>query len=299
MKNKIIFNDSFGLPLKGFCWSSDNPKANVILVTGLNEYASRYDSCAEFLNKNGYNVYCLDYYGQGENASKLSDLGIEPKDSFDRYVDDINAYKVEIKNNNNLPVFYLGHSMGSFILQELIIRYPQATKKCILIGTAGPQAITKTGYHLLKLFTSDKNWDKPCVISATSQYEKRVKNVRYPCAWISYSEENYIKYSKDPYTQYERSFGAQLNLLKGLNSLHKKSRMKHIDPDISILILVGKDDPVGNNTKTVKKLFRMYKHLGVRNCNLNIYPNMRHEILNERNHALVENDILKFLNEDV
>lgn len=298
---KISIINSYGDTLRGNKWTIDNPKANIILTTGLCEYSSRYDRFAKLLNENGYNVFCLDHYGQGENVEgDTSKLGIEPKDSLDKIVDTLYQLRGELlKKYKNIPVYNVAHSMGSFVLQELIQKYPDATKKAVLIGTAGPQAKVLPGYYFLRCLVNKRNWNKPSKFAeslTTGVYAKTVKNRKYECEWISFNEDNFIKYNSDKFCNYRRSWGAQLNLTKGLKNLHKKKRMKKINQECDILICVGDKDPVSNNAKTAYKLFNLYKKLGHEKVTLKIFENMRHEVLNEKNHKLVDEVIIDFLN---
>ena len=73
--------------------------------------------------------------------------------------------------------------------------------------------------------------------------------------------------------------------------------MAKIDKDLPIYFLFGSDDPVGSYGQTVKALAQIYKNLGIKNVNLKEYPGDRHEILNETDKELVENDILNMLAE--
>ncbi|MCQ3908024.1 MAG: hypothetical protein MJ200_00165 [Mycoplasmoidaceae bacterium] len=59
--------------------------------------------------------------------------------------------------------------------------------------------------------------------------------------------------------------------------------------------MCGDQDPVGNMSKSVKKLYDLYKQLGLI-VDLKIYPNARHEILNEPaiKHQ-VQQDIIEFI----
>ncbi len=67
---------------------------------------------------------------------------------------------------------------------------------------------------------------------------------------------------------------------------------------MSILLVAGAEDPVGNKSKGVLKLAKLYKKLGINDVQTIIYPNMRHEVLNETENKKVYQDILKFLQEE-
>ena len=77
---------------RGYAWTIKEPKANVIIVTGMAETAIRYDDFANFLNEHGYDVYCLDHYGQGLTAGNTENLGVVPSSFFSRSFTDIENF---------------------------------------------------------------------------------------------------------------------------------------------------------------------------------------------------------------
>jgi alpha-beta hydrolase superfamily lysophospholipase len=105
---------SGGETLKGYFWSSGEPKKNLVILTGMNEYALRYNDLASFFNKKGINVYVLDAFGQGLNAKSVEEQEQWPLDGFSKNVDAANVLVNKIKKDNKLPVCLMGHSMGSF-----------------------------------------------------------------------------------------------------------------------------------------------------------------------------------------
>lgn len=59
--------------------------------------------------------------------------------------------------------------------------------------------------------------------------------------------------------------------------------------------MAGEDDPVGGQGKIVTKIYEIYRDSGVTDISLKLYPNDRHEILNEPNRFTVYNDIYDWL----
>ena len=57
----------------------------------------------------------------------------------------------------------------------------------------------------------------------------------------------------------------------------------------------GAEDPVGENGAGVQKVVDTYKKGGYHNISMKLYPEDRHEILNERDKDVVYKDILNFL----
>lgn len=58
----------------------------------------------------------------------------------------------------------------------------------------------------------------------------------------------------------------------------------------------GREDPVGNYGKGVKKVFETYQQHGVKNITLKLYDGARHEPLNETNRYEVYEMIYTYLN---
>ena len=146
---------STGRVLDGLHWPAENAKANLCVQTGMAEYAKRYDHFAAWLAERGVNVWVLDTFGQGENAESPDVLEIWPVNAFTLNVDAIHQMD-EMAKKNGLPTVQMGHSMGSFMVQSLIERYPLGTDKVIIMGSNGGQAgLMKLGYFLAKLMVND------------------------------------------------------------------------------------------------------------------------------------------------
>ena len=285
--------------LFGFAWECAYPEGSVVIATGMEECAYRYDEFAKFLNKNNYNVYCIDHYGQGENATKISDLGVVPTSFFSKSVrilaDVIKKFAVK-----NKPVIVFGHSMGSFIVQDFIQRYSNNANKAIIMGTNGPnaKAAYSVGYPLARIVAKVRGERKTAKFLrnlAVGGYGKSVKNRKTDCDWLSYNEENVKNYIEDPKCGHPSTNGFYRELLKGNHRLYKNKFLNKIKKDLPVYIVSGQDDPVGAFGKGPTKLFELYKKLGINNAELKIYKHMRHEILNEDKREEVYKDILTFI----
>lgn len=285
--------------LFGFAWEAEKPEGVVVIATGMEEASYRYDDFAKFLNKNGFNVYCIDHYGQGESVVDESQLGIVPRSFFSkcvRVLDDV-AKKYAIKDK---PLIIFGHSMGSFMVQDFIQRYNKRPTKAVIMGTNGPnaKALFSMGYPLARLVAKLRGENRKAKFlagMAVGAYSKSVKDRKTPLDWLSYNEENVQKYIADPKCGYGSSNGFYRELLKGNRRLYKKKFLEKINKELPILVIAGKDDPVGAYGKGPTSLVDLYHKLGVKNAELKLYDHMRHEILNEDDKQKVYNDILEFL----
>ena len=299
---QIKVESRFGQTLVGYAWTCSKPKSNLVIVTGMEEHASRYDDFAKFLNGHGYNVYCLDHYGQGDTSKVDDTLGIVPKSFFSKSVKNIDDIVTSCRVSL-LPTYIFAHSMGSFMLQDYIQRFTDHVNKVIICGSNGPNAkISYKAGKLLARITMRKKTrnDKAKFMDnfIFGMYAKAIKPHKTRFDWLSVNEENVAKYIDDPYCGYGSSKGFYYEFMKGCCRLYKRKFLKKIRKDMHVLIIAGEKDPVGANGKGPAKLAKMYKKLGLENVELKIYKGLRHEILNEKENQEVYNDILSYLDKD-
>ena len=69
----------------------------------------------------------------------------------------------------------------------------------------------------------------------------------------------------------------------------------NIRKDMPILIVSGAEDPVGGYGKGIEQVYESLIAEGVTDVSRKLYPDMRHEILNEIGRDAVYEDILDFL----
>jgi alpha-beta hydrolase superfamily lysophospholipase len=289
---------SNGHTLLGASYKAEGSTRNLLIMTGMNEHATRYEDMAKFLNSKGYDVYVLDAPGQGLNAPKVEDQEKWWIGAFDDNVKAANAKIEDLKKTTKLPTSIMGHSMGSFMVLRYVELFPNTVASVIECGSNGPaHAKMKMAYGLAKILVNKKNWDKPCKVlsdAGLGAYAKAVKPRKTDLDWLSYNEENVKKYIADPYCGHADTGGFWHEFLKGMTKMYEKKEMAKISPKERILVISGKDDPVGEMGKGPNKLAQMYKAHGCE-VTLMIYEGMRHEIHNEINHQMVYDQIADFL----
>lgn len=297
---EFYFDTPFGEKLKGLKWEIENPIKNFFIVTGMQEHSLRYDNFAKYLNNLGYNVYCLDHYGQGLNIVDSNCPGIWPINAFSKFETVMHEFIKKINNDNHLETILFGHSMGSFFCQDFIAKYPIDVKKVIICGTDYPKpSLMRFGYTFARLLTNKHNRNrrsKYLYKLVTGPFKNAVKFARTRFDWLSYNKDNVDRYIKDPLCGYTATVGFYFEFLKGMKGIATKKNIENINKDISILLIAGNEDVVGHFSKGPKKLKEVYNTFGINDVTLHLYPKMRHEILNENDNKIVFDDISDFLN---
>ena len=297
---RIELENKNGDKLYGLAWHVENSVGNVIIMEGMEEHSGRYDGFAQYLNKEGFNVYCVDVYGQGENVNPdFSNRGVWPVSGFRKQVQAVDAL-VEKLRISCKPTHIFSHSMGSFMCQDYIQRYTEHVSKVVLCGSGAKNPAVPVGFLLAKMIVHKKNRNKKAGLLNKlmfGNFNRKIKNPRTPFDWLSVNEANVDKYIADPLCGYGPNNGFCYEFLKGMNRLHKKKFLMKIRKDLGIFVISGSDDPVTNYSKDTYKLTEMYKKLGVKNVQMKVYQGLRHEILNEDSKEEVYKDIVNFFKE--
>lgn len=280
----------------GVKWLTHDPIANIVIFEGMEEHASRYDKFALELNKEGYNVYSLDTFGQGENAI-YDGLGIWPRHGFIKQVDIYGELASHLESTTKLPLYIFAHSMGSFMGQCFLERHPGKAKKIVLCGSGAKNPALGIGHLLAKLLVHKGNENKKAKFLNNLMFAnlaKSVKDRETDYDWLSYNKENVKKYIEDPLCGFGPTNGFCLSFIEGMCSLYKGKNLKKLDLDTKIFLIGGQEDPVTNMGKYTLYLNKMYMNRGVKEVSYKIYPSMRHEILNEEEWMKVTKDIISF-----
>lgn len=84
-------------------------------------------------------------------------------------------------------------------------------------------------------------------------------------------------------------------MFEGMKVLDKKGSVDKIRKDIPVFFVAGEDDPVGEFGKGVQKIYEKYKMAGIQDVSIKLYPDDRHEILNETDREQVYEDLYQWL----
>jgi len=278
------------------------PKGIVQIAHGMAEHAERYLHFAAFLTQNGYIVYANDHRGHGKNIIHKEDMGYFAREhGWFKVVDDMHNLTSIIKNDYpDVPVFILGHSMGSLLIRTYICKFPKAVQGVILSGTAGSQGalhyMAILIVAILKLFKGGRGRAKLLDDMSFGSFNKKIKNPRTKFDWLSKDTSIVDKYIEDPACGGLFTVQFFADLLTGLSFIFNKKNLMRMHKDMPVFFVAGAEDPVGNFGKGVEESFKLFKKAGLRYVELKIFDNMRHEILNEIEKDIVYDAVLEWLN---
>lgn len=263
------------------------PRALVQLLHGMQEHKERYHDFAEFLFDQGYDVLIHDHLGHGKSISRLHPLG--DMVSADTVLKDIDLVRQSVPVHEQTICF--GHSMGSFLARIYASLYD--VDVLIACGTGQTPSFLA---HFLKLLLLTQPSGKPLhklQKLVTGSFRKRGES---PTAWLSVDEENQRRYREDPLCGQPFTKEGYETLMDIVLRLNHDETYRNCSAD-RILLIAGEKDPVGQYTKGVRQAEDRYRAVGKKVQSI-FYPNMAHEILQEKDRHIVYQDVLKFLREE-
>lgn len=279
------YTDAQDVEIFVYEWAAEDPIGVVQISHGVGEHALRYDAFARALVGAGFTVYADDHRGHGETGRKqhggdLSRLGrLGPGGLRATEAAILQLTGIARERHPGLPLVMFGHSWGSLMAQRILDRHPRVFDAVVLSGTA---------YRTPRFLESgdlNAKWRAPGEGGAPANGFE----------WLSRDGETAERFIADPLC-----FAADIAKLFGVPDglrLYGTPRAG-LDPDVPILIVSGSEDPLSRGDG-VRRLAAAYRRRGVRDVTLRVYPEARHELLNETIRDEVVADVITWITERV
>ena len=278
-------------------------KAILQIVHGMVEYIERYEAFAAYMEQNGILVVGHDHLGHGESVTSRDQWGyFAPGHPSDILVEDIHALRLQTQQAYpDLPYFILGHSMGSYLLRKYIAIYGEGLSGVILSGTGyvSPSACAVAG-KLCGLIAAFRGWEYRSIFISSLAFGKSYQRFdmtgsKPELSWLTKDVSIVERYYKDPKCTYTFTLNGYLGLFESVGFDCRRENVDKIPKNLPVLIVSGRDDPVGDLGVGVLKVNEMFKAAGLKDLTCRLYEHDRHEILNELDKDQVFLDILTWI----
>jgi alpha-beta hydrolase superfamily lysophospholipase len=282
--------------IRSFKWEAETPRALVQIAHGMAEYPERYDEFANALAEKGFSVYMNEHAGHGPYAETLGYFA--DNNGMDCLIADMKSLDEEMRADyQGLPVFLIGHSMGSFLSRKYIALHGGRLDGCVLSGTAGPNSLLVFGRLLStmqKKIKGPKSQGKLLTKIAFGSNTNKIENPINPCAWLSTVDHVCIEYANDAYCGFPFTAAGYNDLFGLMAEINKKNWAGKVPNGLPVFMISGDKDPVGNYGKGVMTVYNRLKVSGQKDLTLTLYAGGRHEMLNERNKDQVYADLIEW-----
>jgi alpha-beta hydrolase superfamily lysophospholipase len=242
----------------GFECLATHPRAALLIVHGLAEYAGRYRELAQILASRGISCFAYDQRGHGTRPGIRTHV-----ERFDDFIDDLNQEAASLQRRSpDLPLFVWGHSMGSIVVIGAVLSARHRWRGAI------------TTSNSLEVFRRGPNPLNPFFRLASSVLPRIRVPLGLDARKISTDEAVQQAYANDPLIPST----ASLRLIVELAAACERSRASAAQLTLPWLVAHGEQDAIApaNGSRVLFAAMRS------QDKQLEIFSGLRHEVHNER-----------------
>ena len=277
-----------------------SPIGAVHIIHGLAEHPERYGELARAMNQAHFVVWAHHQRGHGKNPVPGIRGHFADRHGWRALIDDAWAVSKQLLDESRLPLVMFAHSMGSFVGQGVLADHGASYRAVVFSGTNGPPAFgERLGRNLARVqlaVLKPRNpglWLQKIVIEDT--YNAKFGQHAPPNTWLSRDPQEVKNYTCDPDCGFPLTSRGWLDLLDGRAAQSTVEFFSDTRGDLRIHIIAGTADPVGEQTKGVRRLLKVLAAAKLSNVSHAFYDGARHELVNETNRADVIQDVVNWL----
>jgi alpha-beta hydrolase superfamily lysophospholipase len=296
-QHQLTANDDHRISVYDWRAGDDSmPTAVIQVLHGLGEHALRYASFATACNERGISVVAHNHRGHGslENFGHFAD-----SNGWNKVIADVLQVRQHVAvQYPKVPVILMGHSMGSYIAQCFVMRHGGNNAALILsASTLRSRAELRKAHMAATVFArlTGKRRVSPFLNKlALGKLNDAFGPARTGYEWLTRDEKEVDKYVADPLCGGHYTNQLWSDLTDCLLEISAAKAFESVRSDMPILITGGSSDPLGGQSG-LTRLAEAYRQSGHDDVTLTIYPDGRHEMLNESNRDEVMTDIIEWV----
>jgi alpha-beta hydrolase superfamily lysophospholipase len=279
----LSYPSAGGVTITAYRWDPTGSPAGVVQLThGMGEHVRRYGELAAVLNARGLVVYGQDHRGHGATAGSPENYGVLGPDGWTELVADIGRLTDVIRADHpDLPLVLLGHSMGSFAVQQYLVDNSDRVSAAVLSGTAA-----------IDLLEPALNLDEPMDLAV---FNAAFAPARTDYDWLSRDDAQVDAYVADPRCGFGVDGPSGKAMFIGARRPADPAELAKVRSDLPLYIAVGDADPVNGGLALLNPLVERYQAAGLADITVHVYPGARHEIFNETNRDEVSSDLVGWI----
>ena len=260
---------------------AEKPKGTIIITPGQSEFIEIYFELIKNLNEEGYNVWAMDWSGQGGSQHEIVDTN-RAINNFNYDYLDLRDFITEVVLKDKGPIIIFAHSMGAHIALRLIAEESDIVDGAILNS---PMVTINTG-----LFPHDLSTVLARLIASAGfgwWYAPGNAAWEYKPYYVSDDNKNTSDFNrgvwkenwrlKEPHTR--KSYGVTFEWLRNYAQSREKlvNSVKLRNTPINILMTIALDDVMVLPNESIALCTTIPK------CDHILYNKSKHEIYLEVN----------------
>lgn len=284
---------------------TENVSGVLQIIHGMAEHIERYEEFARFFTDRNFVVVGEDHLGHGKSVGEGQVQGYfcsqDPATVVVR--DSHRLKKMTQQLYPGVPYYIAGHSMGSFMLRNYIVKYGTGIDGAVIMGTGmQPSAVVKTGKlvsRIIKLFGGAKRPSKFIDKVSFGKNNQKVENPKTEMDWLTRDDAVVSKYLADPDCGFVFTANGFGTLFELIDRACNTKNIDKVPKELPVFFVAGDKDPVGEYGAGVQRAYEAFKEAGVQDVEIKLYPESRHEIINDFDKETVMNDIYNWIQKQI
>ncbi len=295
-----IVSDLDGLELSLLLWIPEcEIKGVVQMHHGMSEHKERYVPFMKFLASQGYVAAIHDCRGHGESVKCKDDLGYMYGMGAKGLVEDTHQITLLLKARwPKVPLILFGHSMGSLVVRAYTKTYDSDLDLLIVCGSPSKNPLASVAKNIARVqekIFGDHYRSEILYHAAFDPYKKAFPKESNPRCWLCSDEQVVAQYEASELCGFHFTVDAYRALFQLMEMTYSKKDWAVKNPKLPILFLGGADDPCIGGAKKYAQAVQFLRLMGYKNTKGRLYPNMRHEVLNEKDASMVFEEVKKYI----
>ena len=201
-----------------------------------------------------------------------------------------------------LPVFVLGHSMGSLLARCFAADYGRDLAGLVLSGTPADPGITGMAGQILAtlmLAAGPLRENRTLDRLLFGRGNARIPEAKTPFDWLTRDDTAVSTYMEDPNCGFVYPTAFYHELIRGARLAWSTGTFRGTPPELPVYLLGGDEDPMGNYGQALRDAADRYRKAGLQDVTVRLYPGGRHEMFNELNREDVFRETALWMEEKI
>lgn len=298
-ENIVLKSRSDGLDVSVLVTGPEtDPVAVLQLAHGMQGCKERFMPFMTFMAEHGVVCVANDHRGHGASVRREEDRGYMYSGGYVALVEDMKMVTDWARERYpGLPVFLLGHSMGSLAVRTYMKAHDDAVSGLFVCGSPSDSPMVMPGLMLARmlcLFRKGRIRTGLIQRLGSWSYNRRFASEGRN-AWTCSDPEVRRAFATNPSCAFEFTANAMYALMSLMRETYSRKGWQVSHPDIPVYFISGSDDPCMRGEKEFHESAQHMADLGYLNVTSAIYAGMRHEVLNERGKEMVWDDVLSHI----
>ncbi|MGE3306152.1 MAG: alpha/beta fold hydrolase [Rhizobiaceae bacterium] len=270
-----------------------NARGVIQVNHGLAEHALRYARFADAMAARGFHVYAHDHRGHGRTTAPDAPPRVFAREGGRaKVIADVGAvHDLIAAERPGLPVILFGHSMGGLIGLNFVMQHSARLHAAAIwnanfaAGAIGRVAQAVLAFERFRLGSDVPSRMLPKL--TFQAWAKKVPNRRTEFDWLSRDPAEVDRYVADPLCGWDASVSMWQDLFRIVFFGADDGNFESVRKDLPVNLVGGDKDPATDGGKAVRNLEQRMRRAGFSNLVSRIYPETRHESLNEVNRETI------------